>query len=271
MITLTTALPCEAKPLIEKFGLQHQSECSAFRLYQNDDLRLIVTGVGKLAAASAVSFLSHEQQHEQQAWLNVGITGHASHEIGTAILAHKIIDAGNQQCWYPALINSSSCTSDTITTVDQIQDEYSDESCYDMEASGFFSAASRFNNIELIHSLKVVSDNRHCNTFNITANLTSELIAEQLEHVEKLIEQLRQMSAQLNSHNTANINIDSYIEQWHFTHNQRHQLRQLLQRWNVILPGQHAFKTIEQNQLADSKAVLKIIRQQLDNAPVSFS
>jgi len=271
MITLTTALPCEAKPLIKKFGLQNQTEHSAFRIYQNDDLRLAITGVGKLAAASAVGFLNHDNQREQQAWLNVGIAGHATHKIGTAILAHKIIDAGSHQCWYPVIINSLPCISDTLTSVDQVHDEYAAGSCYDMEASGFFAAASRFTNIELIHSLKIISDNRDCNCFNISSGLVDELITAEMDIIEAQIEHLRQMTTQLNHNTAANINIDAYIEHWHFTHAQRHQLRQLLQRWQLILPQYLPFETISNKQPSDGKSVLIAIKHQLDNAPISFS
>ena len=55
MIHLVVALPAEASPLIERLGLRRDMAGRAMRLYVGDDLRLVVSGVGKVAAAAAAA------------------------------------------------------------------------------------------------------------------------------------------------------------------------------------------------------------------------
>ena len=56
MINILTALPCEAKPLIHHYRLNGR-QVHGFRIYENSDMRLIVSGIGKVAAAAACACL----------------------------------------------------------------------------------------------------------------------------------------------------------------------------------------------------------------------
>ena len=57
MLNLIVATQTEARPLIAHFHLQAANLGSAFPLYHKDDLRLIISGIGKIAAATATAYL----------------------------------------------------------------------------------------------------------------------------------------------------------------------------------------------------------------------
>ena len=140
MINLVIALDCEAKPLIDRFDLKRQQE-HVYPLYTSDNIQLIVSGVGKLNAATATGYLAGLTK-EPAAWLNIGIAGHKKHGIGNSYLTHKIIDKHSDRCWYPAFTFKSSIATDTLCTFENAVTEYHDDLLHDMEASAFYQAAS---------------------------------------------------------------------------------------------------------------------------------
>ena len=87
------------------------------------------------------------------------IAGHKSHSIGTLILADKIIDTSSEQCWYPAHSIKHTIQTAELHSVDQPETNYKNAVLYDMEASGFYSIASKCTTRELAQCFKVVSDN----------------------------------------------------------------------------------------------------------------
>ena len=88
MLRLVVALSAEARPLIEHYRLERDSEARAFKVFRRDDVALVVAGLGKVAAAAATSFLHLAAGGGRNAvWLNVGIAGHGSRAVGEAVLA----------------------------------------------------------------------------------------------------------------------------------------------------------------------------------------
>src|ERR1700761_8244047 len=106
MIAIVTAFHSEAKPLIEYFKLKTQMTQAPFPIYQNENMHLIISGLGKINAALAVGYLQAILQTPNIVWLNIGIGGHRSMEIGTAILAHKVIDESTARSFYPTFLRS---------------------------------------------------------------------------------------------------------------------------------------------------------------------
>lgn len=92
MLAIVTALPSEAKPLIEFFNSKFK-RLKLHLLFIEMTLFTLSSGIGKINAALAVSYLQGKLSECHQAWLNVGIAGHQSMAIGTRIIPHKIIDA----------------------------------------------------------------------------------------------------------------------------------------------------------------------------------
>ena len=103
MLNLVIALSCEARPLVERFRLEARETAGDYRVFtgrrsDGEDISLIVSGVGKAAAAGAVGYLmgklgtgnttSGRGDLVTPAWLSVGMAGHGEREVGEVVLAH---------------------------------------------------------------------------------------------------------------------------------------------------------------------------------------
>ncbi|MCF6324084.1 MAG: hypothetical protein L3J89_07165 [Gammaproteobacteria bacterium] len=271
MINIITALQCEARPLIEYYKLRGNARHNAFRCYQNDDMQLIVSGIGKLSAATATTYLAASTPGTaSSAWLNLGIAGHANKATGIPLLAHKLIDNASEQQWFPGIVMPISCDSETLTTVDKPEQEYRKDTMVDMEASGFYAAASRFQSCELIHSLKIISDNQQHTSEQITEKITTAMISDNMATIDSVINPLLELSSQLNTIEQVPAEIYDFMAQWHFTTYQQNELRHLLRRWHALSltdhPSHHDFSSH-----TTSKAVLSAIKKFLDEQPISFN
>ena len=157
MLCLVVALAAEARPLLASYRLQGVSG-HPYRICADEQTHLIVSGIGKVAAAAATAYLRALIGDTPAAWLNIGIAGHGSQAVGTPLLAHKVVDVASGKPFYPTFTAPPPCRTTLLHTVDHAQPPVGD-AAYDMEASGFCEAAQRFATSERIHCLKVVSDN----------------------------------------------------------------------------------------------------------------
>ena len=57
-VCIEVALKAEATPLIEAFKLKPLSGNPLFPIYENDEIKLIISGVGKIKAGAACSYLA---------------------------------------------------------------------------------------------------------------------------------------------------------------------------------------------------------------------
>jgi len=270
VINIITALQCEARPLIEHYRLRGNARHHAFRCYQNDDMQLIVSGIGKLAAATATTYLAGNNTQTSHAWLNLGIAGHADKAIGEPLLAHKLIDAASDQQWFPGIVMPIPCASETLTTIDKPALDYRHDTMIDMEASGFYAAASRFQSCELIHSLKIISDNQQHPAEQITEKKTTAIVNDNMVTIDSVINSLIALSSQLNKIEQTPAEVYDFMAQWHFTTYQQNELRHLLRRWHALSltdkPSHHDFSS-----QTTGKAVLVAIKEFLDEQPISFT
>jgi hypothetical protein len=160
MLIWVAALHCEAKPIIDFYHLKKSQSHHAFDLYQQGNIECVVSGMGKNASAAAtawVAALNHDSR--SIAWINIGTAGSAQHDIGTALLIHKITDEEPGRHFYPVPSINSEFEPAHCHTRNQPGIDYHPEQLYDMEASAFFDTASRFSSAELVQVVKVVSDN----------------------------------------------------------------------------------------------------------------
>ena len=65
-----------------------------------------------------------------------------------------------------------------------------------MEASGFYATAVRFSRPELVHCLKVISDNREQPGRDISAAMVRRLIAGRLDLLQELLSRLTALAGQ---------------------------------------------------------------------------
>ncbi len=232
-VFIFTALPCEAKPLVNRFKLKKQAEIQAFAVYSNDEICLSVTGLGKTAMAAGVAFSQAVINHvEKPIMLNVGVAGHKDHEIGDVFAVEKITDSDNGRHYYPPLVANLPCKTESIITSSVPQLEYRQNGLYDMEAAAFYEIASRFTTCELVQCIKVISDNQQSPADDLTPKQVTELIQNQLGVIEQLINCYKELAGTL-------IDMDlplfeEFRQNYHFTVTEQNQLKALLARWAVL-------------------------------------
>ena len=270
MIHFICALKCEARSLIKHYRLKHRADSEFFPLYISADkqISLTISGIGKVNAAAATAFThAFLLTGKQDVWLNVGIGGHRDMHIGEIALAHKIIDQTNDYAWYPQIIVSPPCPSMEILSCDQPITNYT-EALFEMEAAGFYATACRFATSELIHVIKIISDNQQHPAEKMSESFVAELVTNQLTVIEKIADSLSLLSNDLDNSNESPNYYDQIIEQWRFTHAEKSILKSCLNRWHVLCPDENPMKEIDKS--LHGKEVICQITNKLDAFPVRF-
>ena len=266
-LNLVVALPPEAKPLIRHFGLEFKSG-DTFKVYANggETIHLIISGVGKVSAAAAVSHLaSFSRGNSATAWFNVGVAGHKTLSVSTLVAAHKITDAGSGRSWYPPMVLDLPCGTAAVRTVDKETHDYPDGCLVDMEATGFYATALRFTSHELIHCLKVVSDNSEQN--DLDYGTVAKMISEHLDAVETVADQLLQLSIEKSDRQAPPSHLELFLQQWKFSVTRAHKLEKLLQRWTLLIPDSDPLDSAIP-ECQDGKEVLEFLTERLERIPV---
>lgn len=271
MINVVVALQCEAKPLIRHYGLTGHNAAGGYRLYQNDAMQLIVSGVGPAASAAAVAFLFGVTGQQLDAlWLNVGVAGRGNRPLGTPMLANKITDVATARSWYPPLVFDAPCETAHLCTVARPEAGYDGDKAFDMEASGFYAAANRFSTAELIHVLKVVSDNGASGPASVSAELVETLVADSLPVLDALLDALSPLAAQAAQCIASPPFFDECVRRWHFTVSQQRQLQDALRRWQALAPHESPLvEAVVSGRSANE--VLAALAVRLDELPISFA
>ena len=241
MIHLVTALRCEATPLRSHLGLKPVCHQSPYPVFGGNDCMLIVSGVGRVAAAGATATLSQLSGGQRnQPWLNVGVAGHANAPLGQPLLAHKVRDTASDEVWYPSLVLSPPCPTVEVRTVSSVERTYADGAAYDMEAAGYYPTANRVATAELVMALKVISDNRDSPPEQISADRIAQLIGDSLPVVDRLISQLTELTCELSMPDHTE-DLELFLDQWHFSTTEPRRLVRLLRRWRALSGGRSAW------------------------------
>ena len=195
LILLAVALHPEARPVIERFRLK-QDASFALPVFRRDDIRLTVTGTGRMKSAIATTHLVTQVENGENAILfNLGIAGHTQKagegpvEVGDRFLVNKISEQGTGRSFYPDLLARTPLAESSVTTVERplvrADADGVEPGLVDMEAAGFYQAAAAFLPPHRIGCVKVVSD--HLETRRLDKNMVSELIAGALNEFEETI------------------------------------------------------------------------------------
>ena len=269
MICLVVALNCEAKPLIAHYGLKPANHVQGFRVFQNQDTALIVSGPGRTAAAAATAYLQGSLgAGRHRTWVNVGIGGHRDHKAGDLFLAHKITDAATDQSWYPPVVIAPPCETAAVRTVDVPELNYRQDGIYEMEAAGFYPIACRFSTAELVQSVKVISDNPESPADRLTAKQVEQLIAAQLPAILSIIHQTERLGRELAALEQAPRHYQTLLQRWRFTESERHLLRQLLQRYQLLYPDDDGWPD---RNFSRGKDVLRWLENRIRACPVRIA
>ncbi len=258
---LFVALPCEAKPLIEHYKLKKEISIHAFTIYRNAHITLTVTGVGKSAMAAGVAYsLALFPSPTLPVLLNIGIAGHSHYALARIFCAEKIVDYDSGRCYYPQLVTSPPCSTDTITTVAKAQLDYPTASLYEMESSAFYETAIRLSSSELIQCIKIISDNKDNSSELIKAGQVSLWIKGALPIIQEYVQQLSQLAALDKVHETNYF--AEIVAQRHFSSNEKLQLKSLLNKRAILIP----YKPPDLTELSSTsgKVVLDYLRKEID-------
>ena len=270
MIHIICALKCEARSLVAHYRLKHRQSSASFPLYISKDkeISLTISGVGKVNSAAATAFThAFLQTRKQDIWLNVGIAGHQDMEIGEITLAHKIIDQANQSAWYPQIIIRPPCVSMEILSCDKPGTDYTN-AVFEMEAAGFYATASRFATSELIHVVKIISDNKQQPVEKMSEFFVAELVKNKLAIIDQIIELLHLLANDLDISDLSPDYYDQIIQHWRFTYAERKILKSCLNRWYVLCPDENPMKEIDNSLQA--RDVIHQITNKLDSYPIRF-
>ena len=264
MTRFVVALRAEARPLIDRYQLEalepgEPGDDGAFRAFHGSGRSLVISGVGKVAAAAAVTYL-HEKPLE--VWLNVGIAGHRDRSPGELVRAHRVTDTGTGERFYPTLLGLPHIQTEGVTTVDVPETEFASRDVFDMEASGFYQTAVRFSTSELVQCVKIVSDNVDTGTDGLTVERVSKLVERNLDAIDDVVAHLETLATELEPLRILGDapGVEPFFETWHFTTSERRRLARLLVRHRAFqsLPTTEEF---EFRQLKTASAVL----QELDH------
>lgn len=254
-----TALPAEAKPLVDYFKLKKRVTVTPFAVYEHDGVCLTVTGLGKTAMAAGVAYTQALFMPVAPVMLNVGIAGHQSHALGQLYQADKIIDADSQKRYYPSLVVSPPCPTWCVQTSAQPQLDYNHAHLCDMEASAFYETAVRFTTNVGIASFKVVSDNADSPATLIVAPQASALIGAHLAPIGAWLNTANAMLAYLRT--TESGLAKQLLQTYHFTANEQVQLTALLSRWVLVSNDQPLM--MDESSLPNAKAVLRWLEMRI--------
>lgn len=258
------ALMCEAKPLIKAWQLKKLSQPGMpFSIYTDGQRAVVISGIGKTAMAGAVGYtMALFDVDTAPILLNLGIAGHGGEPLGRFCVGHKITDSETGKVYYPQLPFSMTCPTYSITTQAKPCIDYSTETLFDMEASGFYELAVKLSSSELIQVLKIVSDNSQTSMAAIDELVVEQWITQKLDMFEDLLNRLSLLRQQLRPAETALH--AQLLGEFRFTVSGAIKLKALLQRWQV-LKGNEAM--IWQNhQLNSGKDFLAWLEKQLDEA-----
>ena len=229
MIRLVVALAAEARPLVEHYRLE-RLEPEAFPVYGRDDVRLVVSGVGAFRAAAAAAYLHATTGEAPLAvWLNVGIAGHRSHAPGELFAAHSVAHESDPPSLLPVARGARRPRDPRgADGLHAREREFASDELFEMEAFGFYDQALRTSTAELVHCLKVVSDNRETGTERLGAAEVTERIASRLDRIVSTLDGLRALSRELEPQRAAAPATDDFERRWRFTVSQRRELVRLL-------------------------------------------
>jgi adenosylhomocysteine nucleosidase len=270
MLYLLCALPCEARPLIDLFKLKKLTSHHAFPVYSNhNDIFLVVTGIGKMHAATACTYLLGSHSAKQHpVILNIGCAGHRSLPIGSPLAIHKIASDASDNCYYPTFACDCPFPRKALKTVSKLLPSYEEEYAYDMEVHGFYPYACRFSTVELVHCFKVISDNAQSRIDQVDEKRVQTLLEQHMASFEQWVLALMRLRQESCIEPFSVSIYEHCLQKWHFTETEQNQLSVLLTRLQacgILLDPSHTVFSISQ-----PKQALRYLEEAVNQHPLSY-
>lgn len=237
IVNIIVALDCEARSLIDAYRLKKRgSKPFAYYCSQDNRLQVIVSGIGAVRTAAATAYLASKQAATQAYYLNLGIAGCQDANLGELYYCHKISDAVRQSRAYPHKPKNIDCATKALVTVAIEQDAYPDKDLIDMEGAAFFQAASLWVPEGQVHVVKLVSDTKTDERNAISKAAVIQWMQAQQTAIDAIVQTLLVLSAQ-EVEATVQIDLSDWLETWHFSQYQQHQLNEYVRRWRQVGKG----------------------------------
>lgn len=172
MLYIITALKSEAQAFVDKYKLT-KSKCDNFTLFESENLKIIISGVGVDCAKKATNLLIKKFNPEyDDIFINIGICGASKeHKIGELLKIGSIIYKNKKYTIDENCFNFITCVDAEISN--------DLHKIVDMESFGFYEATKEIKNRYIY---KVVSD--HFEPDTVTKDETKKLI---LNIIDKII------------------------------------------------------------------------------------
>ena len=246
MIHFIVATSSESKLIIKKLKLKKIQPSSGFNFFYNDSFSMTITGLGKINSALGVAHTFFKfKDLSNNIWINIGLAGHEKEKIGTLILVDKIYDFETQKSMYPFFVKNYKIKRLNCTCYSKPNFNYSN-SLSDMESSGFFSSANKYSSKEIIHSLKIVSDNKFEKIDFNNAESIDRILKKNFDQVLDFVNDIKDLrERKFQKQNKIKIKIEKEIENLKFTFSEGMQLRNLLK---IYYNSNYTKKIIEQNK-----------------------
>lgn len=201
MITIFTALYPEAKGLITKLKLKKNPEETLYQLFEGEDIHLVITGAGAIAAATAAArqFAKYPVASGNDIVINLGLSGYApsgknSAVIGDLFQVSKITETATKRTFYPDLLYQRPFRLMPLHTVPLICNDATDfceETLIDMEASALYQALLPHFSPDRMLFFKIISD---IPGIDLQDNIQPEaLLLPHLDSIISYMEQLQQL------------------------------------------------------------------------------
>ena len=271
MIYLIVALQAEARPFIEYFQLKQQHN-PKWRVYQNEELILVVSGTGKIRAAMAATYLyssSRASTSRSSLTMNVGLCGSTdpnAYQRGDLVVVNQVLDSGNKRRYFPDMLLRHDSKEAGVETFDRpVMDKNAAiMPLVDMEAAGFFEAAGIYFSPDRVLCVKIVSD--YLDAEHLAKTTITKLFDARLDDIAKLLKNLKQIHpTESDILSEANQNLITALSQHlKLSVTQQHQLKSLAQghviRNNNNLDFLREFLTKGQNSKYEAKQCFNTIK-----------
>lgn len=218
MIYVVTALYQEAHGLIRELELKKNTAYAPFEVFDNESasIRLVVTGVGEIAAAAATAAVCARDGADAADFLiNIGCcaaaesaagccepadrdmdsgygAAHAA-QIGDLYVCHKITEQATGKTFYPDILYRHPWKErELVTGMQPLQRAAAHGALYDMEAAAVYQAGIRFFSPDRMLFLKVVSDFGVAGQERMTAETLTGLLEQHVKEIAAFLANLRE-------------------------------------------------------------------------------
>ena len=218
MIYVMMALYQEAHGLIRELELKKNTAYAPFEVFDNESagIRLVVTGVGEIAAAAATTAVCARDGADAADFLvNIGCcaaaegaaggcepadrdmdsgygAAHAA-QIGDLYVCHKITEQATGKTFYPDILYRHPWKErELVTGMQPLQRAAAHGALYDMEAAAVYQAGIRFFSPDRMLFLKVVSDFGIAGQERMTAEALTGLLEQYVKEVAAFLTNLRE-------------------------------------------------------------------------------